>query len=94
LGVVELVVAEQPGRGDVVSLHGGLKEALALGAGVRLDVSATASLPPALAQLLVAAGRSAAATGQPFVLVSPRPELVDAFQGLGLFGDLMTLSME
>ena len=92
--LVELVVVEQPGRGDVVALHGGLKEALAAGEGVRLDVSATGSLPPALAQLLVAAGRSAAATGQPFVLVSPRPELVDAFQGLGLFGDLMTLSME
>jgi hypothetical protein len=92
--LVELVVGEQPGRGEVVALYGGLKDALASGEGVRLDVSATASPPPALAQLLVAAGREAAAAGRPFVLVSPRPEFVDAFQGLGLFGDLMTLSME
>ena len=92
--MVELVVGEQPGRGDVAALYGGLKDALASGDGVRLDVSATVSLPPALAQPLGAAGRSASASGLPFVRVSPRAELGDAVQGLGLFGDLMTLSME
>ena len=57
-------------------------------------MSLTQDLPPSLAQLMVAAGRSAGAAGLPFVLAGPRPELIDAFQELGLFGDLMTLSME
>ena len=92
--VVELNVGSSVGRSEVAALCGQLKEALSAGEGVRLDVSETASLSPALAQLIVAAGRAAQGAGLAFVLSSPRPDLVDGFQELGLFGELMTLSME
>ncbi len=92
--MVDIVVGEEPGRGDVEFICDRLKEALAAGEAIRLDVGATRSLPPPLAQLVVVAGRSAQAAGLSFVLVSPRPELVDGFQALGLFGELMALSME
>jgi anti-anti-sigma regulatory factor len=92
--VVAVSVGTSVGRSEVSALCGQLREALCGGEGVRLDVSATASLSPALAQLIVAAGRAAQGAGVPFVLVSPRAELVDGFQELGLFGELMTLSME
>jgi hypothetical protein len=67
---------------------------LSAGEPIRLDVGATLELSPALAQLVVTAGRSAASSDVSFTLVSPTPQLVDAFQSYGLFADLMTISME
>jgi hypothetical protein len=91
---LDLTLSSDPGRDEVLDLCGKLRDALASGEPVRLDVSATVELSPALAQLVVAAGRSASGSDIPFTLVSPTPQLVDGFQTYGLFADLMTISME
>lgn len=75
-------------------LCGKLRDAVSAGEPIRLDAGATLELSPALAQLVVAAARSAAASDVSMTLVSPTPQMVDAFQTYGLFADLMTISME
>ena len=91
---MDLSLSPDPGRDEVFELCGKLREAVNAGEPIRLDTGATLELSPALAQLVIAAGRSAAASEVPFTLVSPTPQLVDAFQTFGLFADLMTISME
>ncbi len=91
---MDLSLSPDPGRDEVFDLCGKLREAVSSGEAIRLDAGATLTLSPALAQLIVAAGRSANAADVGFTLVSPTPQLVDAFQTFGLFADLMTISME
>jgi hypothetical protein len=92
---LDLSLSPDPGRDEVFDLCGKMREAVLSGDAIRLDAGATQTLSPALAQLIVAAGRSAnAAADSGFTLVSPTPQLVDAFQTFGLFADLMTISME
>lgn len=91
---MDLTLSPDPSRDDVFELGSKLRDAVTTGEPIRLDAGATLELSPALAQLVVAAGRSAAAANIPFTLVSPTPQMVDAFQSYGLFADLMTISME
>lgn len=91
---MDLTLLPEPSRDDIFELAGKLRDAVSVAEPIRLDAGAMLELSPALAQLVVAAGRSAAAASIPFTLVSPTPQMVDAFQSYGLFADLMTISME
>jgi hypothetical protein len=91
---LDLSLSPDPGRDEVFDLCGKLRDAVSAGEAIRLDAGATVELSPALAQLIVASGRSANAADVGFSLVSPTPQLVDSFQTFGLFADLMTISME
>ena len=91
---MDLSLSADPGRDAVFELCGKMRDAVSAGEAIRLDAGATMALSPALAQLVVATGRSASAVDVSFTLVSPTPQLVDAFQTYGLFADLMTISME
>jgi hypothetical protein len=91
---LDLSLSSDPSRDEVFELSGKLRDAVNAGEPIRLDAGATLELSPALAQLVVAAARSAAAADVSMTLVSPTPQMVDAFQTYGLFADLMTISME
>jgi hypothetical protein len=91
---LDLSLSSDPSRDEVFELCGKLRDAVNAGEPIRLDAGATLELSPALAQLVVAAARSAAASDVSMTLVSPTPQMVDAFQTYGLFADLMTISME
>lgn len=92
---MELVLPAQVNREVVLAFANQAKEAFQGGTeAVRLDASAAASVHPAMLQLILAMGRSAREAGRSFTLVAPSGELIDNFQSLGLFADLMTISME
>lgn len=69
------------------SLRQALCEALAAGAGLTLDLSQVCEIDSAGVQLLIAAARHAADSGQAFVLTGHSAAVQDAFELFGLKAD-------
>lgn len=91
---MDLALSADPTRDEIFEVYGKMKDAFAANDNVRLNVAEVHRLSPALAQLVIAAGRAGADREGSFVLVSPTAGLVDGFQSLGLFADFMTVGME
>ncbi|MHB2169731.1 STAS domain-containing protein [Alsobacter sp. R-9] len=91
---MDLALTSEPTRDEIFEVYGKMKDAFAANDNVRLHVAEVNRLTPALAQLIIAAGRAAPGREGAFTLVSPTAGLVDGFQALGLFADFMTVGME
>jgi hypothetical protein len=91
---LDLALNPDPTRDEIFEVYGKMKDAFAANDNVRLNVAEVNRLSPALAQLVIAAGRAAPDRDGSFMLVSPTAGLVDGFQSLGLFADFMTIGME
>jgi hypothetical protein len=92
--LVDLAIGGSVSRDEIFDLCNKVKDAFGAGKPVRLDGSQADGLTPILAQVILAAGKAASEGGQSFTLVSPSAAMIDAFQGFGLFADLMTIPME
>ncbi|PSC03968.1 hypothetical protein SLNSH_16175 [Alsobacter soli] len=92
--MVDLTLGSTANRDEVMDLFSKIKDAFAAGQDIKLDASAAEDMSPILAQVILSAGRTASDSGHGFTLVSPSPAMIDAFQGYGLFADLMTIPME
>jgi hypothetical protein len=91
---LELALSPDPTRDEIFDVYRKMKDAFTAHEPVRLDAAQVNRMPVALAQLILAAGRSADATSGSFTLVSPPAAVVDGFQALGMFADFMTIGME
>ncbi len=70
---MDLALSPDPSRDEIFEVYGKMKDAFAANDNVRLNVSEVNRLTPALAQLVIAAGRAAADKEAVLSSCPPRP---------------------